>query len=119
MSTAASHAQSTSWPSPALATPGEPSTSGRLLGLRLPFSGFTASSDSYGRAYSLQLKPADRGRLTTAIEGRLAPRGPIGSLGLQTARDGPEIPAYDLNSAAAMGLRGEDAKIGVRISYHF
>jgi hypothetical protein len=119
MSSTASHAQSTGWPSPALQAPSGPPSSGRLLGLRLPFSGFTASSDSYGRAYSLQLKPADRGRLTTTIEGRLAPRGPIGSLGLETARDGPEIPAYDLNSAAAMGLRGEDAKIGARISYHF
>ena len=59
------------------------------------------------------MKPAIHGRLTTVIEGRLAPRGPIGSLGLQTARDGPDIPLRDLNGAAAMGLRGEDAKIGV------
>jgi hypothetical protein len=119
MSSTFSHAQSTGWPSPGLAMADEPAASGRLLGVRLPFSGLDASSDSYGRAYSLRMKPVDRGRVTAAIEGRLAPRGPIGSLGLQTARDGPEIPAYDLNSAAAMGLRGEDAKIGARISYHF
>jgi hypothetical protein len=102
-----------------MAPPSEPSASGRLLGLRLPFSGFDASSDSYGRAYSLRMRPADRGRLTTTIEGRLGPRGPIGSLGLQTARDGPAIPRYDLNCAASMGLQGPEARIGARITYHF
>jgi hypothetical protein len=103
-----------------LESPNEPTTSGRLLGLRrLPFSGFDASSDSYGSAYALRMRPADHGRLTTTIEGRLAPRGPIGSLGLQTTRDGPDIPLYELNSAAAMGPRGPEAKVGARISYRF
>jgi hypothetical protein len=99
--------------------PDEPPSSGRLLGLRLPFSGFEASSDSYGRAYALRMKPTDHGRLTTAIEYHLSPGGPIGSLGLQTSRDGPDIPLYELNSAAALGLHGPQARVGARIAYHF
>jgi hypothetical protein len=103
-----------------MATPSsdEPSSSGRLLGM-LPFSGFDASSDGYGRTYALRMKPADHGRLTTVIEYHLSPRGPIGSLGLQTSRDGPDIPLYELNSAAVMGLHGPEARVGARIAYHF
>jgi len=86
---------------------------------RLPFSGFDASSDSYGRAFSLRMRAADHGRLTTTIEGRLAPQGPIGSLGLQTSRDGPDVPLLDLNNAAVMGPHGPEAKIGGRIAYRF
>jgi hypothetical protein len=75
--------------------------------------------DSTGRSYSLAMKPADHGRLTTAIEYRMSPRGPIGSFGLQTAKDGPAIQPYEVNSAAALGPRGPEARIGARISYHF
>jgi hypothetical protein len=75
--------------------------------------------DSTGRTYSLAMRPADHGRITTTIEYRLAPRGPIGSLGLQTAKDGPDIPPYEVNNAAALGPRGAEAKIGARISFHF
>ena len=75
--------------------------------------------DSRGRTYSIQMNPADHGRLSATIEYRLSPRGPIGSFGLQTARDGPDIPAYELNNAAALGQRGPEAKIGARFTYHF
>ena len=75
--------------------------------------------DSTGRRYSLAMKPADHGRLTTTIEYQLAPRGPIGSFGLQTTRDGPAIQPDEVNNAAALGPRGPEAKIGVRIAYHF
>ena len=117
------HAQSAGWPETAWVSQGpapEPSGGGRLLGLRLPFSGFGTSMDSTGSRYSLALKPADHGRLSTAIEYRLSPRGPIGSLGLQTARDGPNIPSEEFNNAtAALGVRGPEAKIGARLSYRF
>jgi hypothetical protein len=116
-------AQSAGWPETAWASPNpasQPSVPGRLLGLRLPFSGFAASMDSTGRAYSLAMRPADHGRLTTTIEYRMSPRGPIGSLGLQTARDGPDIQPNEVNNAAAaLGPHGPEAKIGARISYRF
>jgi len=98
----------------------QPARPGRLLGLRLPISGFATSMDSTGRSYSVVMNPADHGRLTTTIEYRLAPRGPTGSLGLQTANDGPALQSYEINSAAAgLGPHGPDARIGARFSYHF
>jgi hypothetical protein len=115
-------AQSAGWPETAWASSNQasqPSLPGRLLGLPLPFSSFATSMDSTGRRYSLAMKPADHGRLTTTIEYQLAPRGPIGSFGLQTARDGPDIQPYEVNNAAALGPRGPEAKIGARIAYHF
>lgn len=117
------HAQSAGWPQTAWASAdreSEPSGAGRLLGLRLPFSGFGTSIDSTGRRYSLAIRPAVHGRLTTAIEYRLSPRGPIGSLGLQTTRDGPDIEPYEFNNAAVgLGSRGPEARVGARIAYRF
>ena len=75
--------------------------------------------DSAGQSYSLIMSPAVHGRLTTAIEYRLTPGGLIGSFGLQTARDGPDVQPYEVNSAAALGPRGAEAKIGARFAYHF
>ena len=75
--------------------------------------------DSAGRSYSVVMSPADHGRLTTTIDYRLVPRGPIGSLGLQTSTDGPMIDPSEVNRAAALGPRGPEAKVGARISYHF
>jgi hypothetical protein len=116
-------AQSAGWPGTVRAAPApspQPSRPGRLLGLRLPISGFATSVDSAGQAYSVVMNPADHGRLTTTLEYRLSPRGPIGSLGLQTATDGPAIQPYEVNNAAAaLGPHGPEAKIGARFSYHF
>jgi hypothetical protein len=76
--------------------------------------------DSTGRRYLVALKPADHGRLTTTIEYRMSPGGPIGSLGLQTATDGPDLQPYEVNNAAAaLGPHGPETKIGARVSYHF
>lgn len=116
-------AQSAAWPGTARASSSlapQPAIPGRLLGLQLPISGFATSMDSTGRRYVVALKPADHGRLTTTIEYRMSPGGPIGSLGLQTARDGPELQPYDVNNAAAaLGPHGPETKIGARVSYHF
>jgi hypothetical protein len=87
--------------------------------LRLPIIGFAASSGTAGRSYALQMRPADHGRLTTSIEYRLFQRGPTGSLGLQTSRDGPDIRPDEVNNAAALGPRGSEARVGARLSYHF
>jgi hypothetical protein len=117
------YAQSAGWPQTAWASPSAaspPSGPGRLLGLRLPIIGFATSMDSAGRTYSVMMNPADHGRLTTTIEYRLSPRGPIGSLGLQTAGDGPALQPYEVNNAAAgLGPHGPEAKVGARISYRF
>jgi hypothetical protein len=89
------------------------------LRLRLPISAFSAAPDGSARAYSALLAPADHGRLTTTIDYRLAPSGPVGSVGLQSLKDGPVIDPSEMNRAAAAGRGVPEATVGARLSYHF
>jgi len=91
----------------------------RILKLRLPIGGFDTSHDSAGTSYSVSLVPMDRGRISTTIDYRLSPRGPIGSVGLERDGDGPSIDPEEVNRAAALGPNGPEAKVGMRLSYHF
>lgn len=87
--------------------------------MRLPISGFDTSRDSAGASYSVSLVPMDRGRISTTLDYQLAPRGPIGSFGLQKSVDGPSIDPEEVNRAAALGPNGPEAKVGMRLAYHF
>jgi hypothetical protein len=71
------------------------------------------------RDYALSFSPAKAGGLTTTLDYRIVPKGPIGSFGVQANDHSRDLDPVYLSPAAAMGFERPEVIVGARLSYRF
>ncbi len=92
--------------------PGPADTGGPALRLAVAAAG--ASHD-----YAISLSPARQRALTTTLDYRMSPNGPVGSIGFPAGDGAPYVDRAFLNPAASMGFVRPEVVVGGRISYRF
>ena len=100
-------------PNAALVMPSGPADSGRPV-LRLAVVAQGAARD-----YAISLSPARRGGITTTLDYRMTPNGPIGSIGFPSGDDTPYVDRAYLNPAETMGYVRPEVVVGAKVAYRF
>jgi hypothetical protein len=86
---------------------------------RRPVLGLSMAADETSRVYGVTLAPTDDGRLTTTVEYRITPRGPIGSIGLQPSLDGRSADQPYPYSGLGFAPAQPEVTVGARLRYRF
>ncbi len=77
------------------------------------------AANGAARDYVVILSPASQSALTTTLDYRMVPNGPIGSIGFPSSDDTPYVDRVYLNPAASMGFVRPEVVVGARINYRF
>jgi len=84
-----------------------------------PVLGLSMAASETSRVYGVTLEPTDDGRVTTTLEYRITPRGPVGSIGLQPSLDGRDIDSAYPYSALGFGPAAPEVTVGARLRFRF
>jgi|HubBroStandDraft_3_1064219.scaffolds.fasta_scaffold217718_2 hypothetical protein len=86
---------------------------------RRPVVGLSMAVSETSRVYGVTLAPIDKGRVTTALEYRITPRGPVGSIGLQPSLDSRFIDPANPYAGLVFGPAQPEVTVGARLRYRF
>ena len=77
------------------------------------------AANGAARDYIVILSTASQNALTTTLDYRIVPNGPVGSIGFPPGDDRPYVDRAFLNPAASMGFVRPEVVVGARVNYRF